>query len=100
LSEKIIIHPKPEIIDLVQPYINNRKKDIVVMKELLKQDKIDEIKVLGHKMKGGGKLYGMEPVTALGDRIEKAAIAVDKAEIGEALGILEDYLARVNVEGT
>ena len=98
MSDKIIVRVKPEIKDLVPGYISHRKSDVVAMKDLLKQGKFDELKVLGHKMKGGGKLYDLDQVTILGDKIEKASIVKDSAPIAEALEILGDYLDRVEVE--
>jgi hypothetical protein len=98
LSDKIIIHINPEIKDLVPVYISNRKKDVANMKEFLKQNRLIEIKTLGHNMKGGGKLYGMDIVTILGGKIEEAAIVNDKSVIEETLRVLEDYFERVEVE--
>jgi len=92
-----VIQVKPEIADLVPGYISNRKKDVEDMKWFVKEGRFEEIKTMGHKMKGGGKLYSMELVTVLGDKIEKAAIAMDKAPIEEALAVLEDYFERVEV---
>ena len=98
MKEKIIIYVKPEIADLVPGYIVNRKKDVAAMKGFVKEGRFEEIKTMGHKMKGGGKLYSMELVTALGDKIEKAAITMDRGQIEEALAVLEDYFERVEVE--
>ena len=97
LADKIVIHINPEVLDLVPGYINNRKNDLPVIKQYLENNAFEEIRTMGHKMKGGGNLYGLEQVTLMGDKIEKAAIALDKKPIEEALAVLEDYLNRVEV---
>ena len=97
LKEKIIIHIKPEIMDLVPEYIKHRKQDLVSIRGFLAQDQLGEIKTLGHRMKGVGKLYGMDQVTIMGDKIEKAAIIGNKTSIEEALAVLEDFFERLEV---
>jgi len=97
MEDKIIIRVAPEIMDLVPDYISHRKRDIAAMRVFLIEDKFEDIKTLGHKFKGVGKLYSMEQVTLMGDKIEKAAIAMDKMLIAEALAVLEDYFERVEV---
>ena len=97
MGEKIIIRVKPEIFDLVPGYITHRKKDLADIKVFISQDRFDEIRAIGHKMKGVGKLYNMDQVTDMGDKLERAAVEKDKKSITEALAVLEDYFERVEV---
>jgi hypothetical protein len=97
MKEKIVIHISPEVIDLVPGYISHRLSDIPLIREHLNNGRFEEIKVMGHKMKGGGGLYNMDQVTILGDKIEKAAIAKESAVIEEAVGLLEEYLNSIEV---
>ena len=98
MKDKIIIHVIPEIRDLVPAYITHRKSDIPVIRGLLDSGNFEQIQSMGHKMKGGGNLYGLAQVSAMGDKIEKAAPGKDKVSIEEALAVLEDYLDRLEVQ--
>ena len=97
MKDKIIIHVNPDILDLVPGYISHRKNDLPVIREHLVNNRFEEIRVIGHKMKGGGKLYNLELVTILGDKIENASIETNKPLIEKAVAELEDYLERVEV---
>ena len=97
MSDKIRIQINPNVADIFPDYLAHRKKDLITMRELLNQEKLNEIRVIGHKMKGGGKLYNLDMVTILGDKIEKAAIDMNKSIIGEALDELEDFFSRLEI---
>ncbi len=87
----------PDLEDLIPGYMDNRRKDIVLIRECLQTKNFDQIHTLGHSMKGSGGGYGFDAITELGSRIEVAALASSKDEIVQAVQILEDYVNRVEV---
>lgn len=48
-------------------------------------------------MKGTGSGYGFDAITELGGRLEKAAVAGDRAEMEQVVRELEHYLDHLEV---
>ncbi len=97
MTEKIIVHVDPEIKGLVGSYLGNRKKDIAMIKQYIEYGRFEDIRMAGHKMKGGGELYGFKEITRLGRLIEQGAENKDMKMIRGALSLLEDYMNRIEV---
>jgi HPt (histidine-containing phosphotransfer) domain-containing protein len=95
VSNKIIVHVDPDLEDLIPGFLNNRAKDVESIRALLDSDDLDQIRILGHSMKGAGGGYGFDRITEIGDVIETAALAGDVSVIRDANEQLADYLARV-----
>jgi len=53
--------------------------------------------MLGHRMKGDGGGYGFDHISAIGDRLEQAAIAQDPAAVTAQVADLKDFLVKVTV---
>ena len=95
VSEKIIVKIDPDLKDLIPGFLNNRANDVELIRTLLESKDLEQIRVLGHSMKGAGGGYGFDRITEIGDVIETAAEAGDVPVIREANEQLADYLARV-----
>jgi len=94
---KIVIHADPEIADLIPKFLENRQKDIQMIRDSLRTMDFDKIRVLGHSMKGAGGGYGFRGVTEIGRQLEEAAKVKDQKEIEKVIGDLSAYLERVEV---
>jgi CheY-like chemotaxis protein len=86
-----------EIKDLVPAYIEKRHVDLKNMKQLLAEDDIEEIRNIGHKIKGSGGGYGFQGLTLIGGKIENAAKEKDKEAISSNLKQLETFLEKVEI---
>jgi len=95
VSNKIIVHVDPDLEDLIPGFLSNRAKDVESIRALLDSDDLDQIRILGHSMKGAGGGYGFDRITEIGGVIETAALAGDVSVIRDANEQLADYLARV-----
>ena len=51
-SGKIIIHPDPELADLIPGYLESRTRDITEMRGCLATGDFERIRILGHSMSG------------------------------------------------
>ncbi|MCX7716419.1 MAG: Hpt domain-containing protein [Endomicrobia bacterium] len=67
---KIIVYVDPEIKEFIPEFLENRKKDIKDMLSLLTKNDFENIRVIGHKMKGSGKLYGFYEISQTGQHLE------------------------------
>jgi HPt (histidine-containing phosphotransfer) domain-containing protein len=86
-----------EVESIVPEFLENRKKDCLLISSLLESGAFSEIRTLGHRMKGAGGSYGFDDISELGETIEDAALAGDKQTISKAVQQLTQYLERVVV---
>lgn len=94
---KIVIHADLEIADLIPGYLENRKKNIVSMREALDNDDYETIRFIGHNMRGSGEGYGFSAISDIGAALERAANQNNKDDIQIKIDELEDYVGRVEV---
>lgn len=95
--EKIIIQADPEIANLIPGYLDNRRKDIIRMREALDKGDYETINFIGHSMRGSGKGYGFSAISDIGTALEQAAKHTNTDEINRRIDELADYIGRVEV---
>lgn len=95
--DTITVEVDSEIKSIVPEFLENRRKDCLLIGSLLAGDSFSEIRILGHRMKGAGGSYGFDDISVIGEIIENAALAGDKATISSAMLQLSHYLERVVV---
>ena len=86
-----------DLADLIPSFMRNRHKELEVLRAALAGSDFEELRRLGHRMKGAGSSYGFDLVSTIGKTIEDAAKSGDSAAIGSSLDTYEDYLARVEI---
>jgi len=92
-----VVHADPDIGDLIPPFLENRRADVGRLQQALQTSDLETVRVLGHNMKGTGSGYGFDAITELGGRLEKAAVAGDRAEMEQVVRELEHYLDHLEV---
>lgn len=97
MSEPIEVVVDADLEDLIPGYMANRRRDIVRLRAHLDASEYEEIRVIGHSMRGSGGGYGFDSVTSVGAKIETAAVAQDDDGVRTSIVELEDFLARVKV---
>lgn len=93
----ITVEVDSEVQSIVPEFLENRKKDCLLISNLLEMDSFREIRSLGHRMKGAGGSYGFDDISAIGEVIEEAALSADNKAISSAVLQLSNYLERVVV---
>ncbi|KPK07118.1 MAG: hypothetical protein AMJ64_07475 [Betaproteobacteria bacterium SG8_39] len=86
-----------DLADLIPSFMSNRRKELETLRTALAASDFEELRRLGHRMKGAGSSYGFDLVSTIGKTIEDAAKASDAATIGSNLDTYEDYLAKVEI---
>jgi HPt (histidine-containing phosphotransfer) domain-containing protein len=97
MAERITVTIDPDLAELIPGYLRNRQDDVTRLCSSLELEDYDRIRLLGHSMKGSGGGYGFDEISAIGSRIEVAALTRDVVSIRTAVAELEDYLRRVDV---
>ena len=86
-----------DLEDLIPSFMSNRRKELEALRAALAGSDFDELRRLGHRMKGAGSSYGFDLVSTIGKNIEDGAKASDATAIGSNLDTYEDYLAKVEI---
>ena len=95
--DTITVEVNSEVQSIVPEFLENRKKDCLLINSLLEGNSFSEIRSLGHRMKGVGGSFGFDDVSEIGEIIEIAALAADKETISSSVLRLSNYLERVVV---
>jgi len=96
-DEAVIVYVDPDLEELIPGFMDNRRSDIKMIGELLADEEFDEIKRVGHSMKGSGGGYGFNEITQIGKVIEEAAQVHDYSAIQRMNRYLTKYLEKVQI---
>ena len=80
------------LADRIPVYLGRREADVDAIERALARDDLQCIQDIGHNMKGSGSSYGFCKITEIGDHLESAAKASDRAEIAVLSKDLNGYL--------
>ena len=97
MSSPIVVTVAKDLEDLVPTFMKNRGKEPETLRTALAAGDFDQMRQLGHRMKGVGNSYGFEKVSLLGKQVEDIAKAGDRAALAACLADYADYLARVQI---
>jgi HPt (histidine-containing phosphotransfer) domain-containing protein len=86
-----------DLEDLIPTFMKNRSKEVETLRAALAAGDLEQLRQLGHRMKGVGNSYGFEKVSTLGRQIEDGAKAGDRAGLEARIAEYTDYLARVQI---
>jgi HPt (histidine-containing phosphotransfer) domain-containing protein len=96
-GKRILVRIDKDLEDLIPGYIENRHKDIKSIRASLENGDFENIRILGHSMKGSGGGYGFDEITTIGASIEKAAKKNDIEEIKRWIEKLSQYIESVDI---
>lgn len=95
---KTIIEVDAELADLIPGYLQNRRDELVRIYELLEAGDFGALWGIAHKLHGSGGGFGLDFLTELGERMEMAAKAGDKAGLSAQTAELKEFLGAVEVK--
>ena len=85
------------LADLVPGFLDGRRRDIDAIAAALERSDYDNVRILGHNMKGSGAGYGFNRITEIGTSLEQAAGRRAPAEIRAQSAELVRYLDGLHV---
>jgi len=97
-NEKYLVILETEIMELIPTFIDNRRKDIIAIKEAIKSNDYETIRMLGHNMKGSGGGYGFNYISEIGKALQEAAESKNIQEANKWVDELEVYMQNVKIE--
>jgi len=98
LKPDAIMARVPAGLEHIAPgYLEKRRGELSVLRELLSALDWNQLRVLGHNMKGTGSGYGFPEITGVGAAIEQAAKQSNPEAVSMQIQELEAYLSRVTL---
>jgi HPt (histidine-containing phosphotransfer) domain-containing protein len=95
-NEKIA-YVNPELAELIPWFLDNRRKDIESITNLVQAEDFKTLERMGHTLKGTCAGYGFDHLGKIGAKIELAAKARNPAEINSLNEEMKTYLQEVKV---
>ena len=86
-----------DLEDLIPTFMRNRHKEHEALKVALAAADFEQLRQLGHRMKGVGNSYGFTHVSTIGKDIEDGARSGDRASLEARIAEYGDYLSRVQI---
>jgi HPt (histidine-containing phosphotransfer) domain-containing protein len=94
-SFKVVV--AKDLEDLIPVFMANRHKEVGALKVALAAADFEQLRQLGHRMKGVGNSYGFERVSLFGKQVEDGARSGNRAALQACIVEYGDYLARVQI---
>ena len=85
--------------ELVAEYLERCRSGLPLLEDAACQDRNEQARVLGHRMKGTGAPYGFSRLTEIGALIEHTAADGNGGALREHVAELAEYLGRVEISG-
>jgi HPt (histidine-containing phosphotransfer) domain-containing protein len=86
-----------DLEDLIPVFLKNRHKELDALRVALAAADFEQLRQLGHRMKGVGNSYGFAHVSTLGKHIEDGARSGDKASLQATISEYDRYLSKVQI---
>ena len=86
-----------DLEDLIPVFMKNRSKELDSLRVALAAADYEQLRQLGHRMKGVGTSYGFPHVSALGKHIEDGARSGDRAALDASIRDYGVFLTRVQI---
>ena len=86
-----------DLEDLIPVFMKNRGKELEALRVALAAADFEQLRQLGHRMKGVGTSYGFNLVSSFGKTIEDGARSGDRASLQACIVEYGDYLSKVKI---
>jgi HPt (histidine-containing phosphotransfer) domain-containing protein len=82
---------------IVTRFLGRKRAEIPRLRAALQGQDFEEIRRLGHDLKGAGEGFGFPDLTVVGASLERSARSRDGAAINEQIDAMDRYLTSVEV---
>jgi len=95
-KSNLVTVPK-DLEDLIPVFMSNRKKELDALRVALAAADFEQLRQLGHRMKGVGNSYGFAQVSDFGKHVEDGARSGDRALLESTIVRYTEFLSRVQI---
>ena len=93
----IVAHVPPGLEEFAPSYLAKRRGELAVMERLVSAGDWNQLRVLGHNMKGTGAGYGFPRLSEIGAALEQGAKQSNAEAVSAQLQELDEFLRRVRL---
>ena len=86
-----------DLEDLIPGFMKNRGKELDALRVAVAAADFEQLRQLGHRMKGVGTSYGFPRVSEIGKEVEDGARSGDRAALQSCMESYADYLSKVSI---
>jgi HPt (histidine-containing phosphotransfer) domain-containing protein len=86
-----------DLEDLIPVFMSNRRKEIETLRLALANADFEQLRQLGHRMRGVGNSYGFDLISEIGKQVEDGAAAGDRAGIASCIAEYFEYISTVQI---
>ena len=86
-----------DLEDLIPGFMRNRRKEVDSLRAALESADYEQLRQLGHRMKGVGNSYGFPLVSSIGAKIENQARSGERGSLDVLVAEYADYLDKVTI---
>ena len=95
-KSNLVTVPK-DLEDLIPVFMSNRKKELDALRVALAAADFEQLRQLGHRMKGVGNSYGFAQVSDFGKHVEDGARSGDRALLESTIVRYAEFLSKVQI---
>jgi len=93
-----LVRIDPDLEELIPSFLKKKGTDISELQIALDNNNFEEVRLLGHKLKGGFSVYGFNVMSGICANIENFAKVKNRFEIEEHLNQLKVFIKNVRIE--
>jgi HPt (histidine-containing phosphotransfer) domain-containing protein len=93
----IVVVVDEDLADIVPRFLDNRRRDVDLLRGAVADGDFEAVREIGHAMKGAGGGYGFDHISELGRNLENAGRQRQSQAAVDWIDELDHYLDRVRV---
>ena len=95
---KIRVEIDVDLQDLIPQFVENRKKDIASLEQLIENEDSVAIAQLAHKIKGAAAGYGFSELSELAAQLEKAVKNGDQSVLSDIVKKMRIHFLNIDIQ--
>jgi HPt (histidine-containing phosphotransfer) domain-containing protein len=95
--KKVVVQVDPDLNELIPGFLANKHDDARKIVAAADLSDYEDLKKIGHRIKGEGGSYGFDGISEIGVRLEHAAIEKNLDDARQCATELSTYLAEVEI---
>lgn len=95
-KSNLVTVPK-DLEDLIPVFMSNRKKELDALRVALVAADFEQLRQLGHRMRGVGNSYGFAQVSDFGKHVEDGVRSGDRALLESTIARYNEFLSKVQI---
>lgn len=94
---KVKVEIDADLEDLIPQFLDNRKKDIETLQQLIKNNDLPAISQLAHKIKGAAASYGFAELSEFASQIEIQSKKNDNTDLNDLVKKMKIHFLNIEI---